>query len=169
MTPAPHLSERMPAVALGEARWSGAEREHLAGCAECAAEWEVVRIGSALGRGLEGEFDVDRAVTGVTTRLASEPARVLRMPRRRWLALAAAAAVLAVAVLRTPSGPLPLVEPGTAAPVQALLPELDGLGEDELEQVLLVLPAVNRVGPTVPGLGDLSEDELETVLETLEG
>ncbi len=42
------LSDKMPSVVRGELSWTDAEAHHLADCADCRAEWEVVSAGAAL-------------------------------------------------------------------------------------------------------------------------
>ena len=49
MTVCEQLSDRMPAVAHGQAGWSAEEQAHLAGCADCRAEWDLVSAASRLG------------------------------------------------------------------------------------------------------------------------
>ena len=46
-----HLSNRMPSVVLGRSAWTEEESSHLAGCASCQQEWNVVSLSSGLGRG----------------------------------------------------------------------------------------------------------------------
>ncbi|HEY0351736.1 MAG TPA: hypothetical protein VGC48_06410, partial [Gemmatimonadales bacterium] len=95
MTPCTSLSDRMPEVALGRSRWSEEEARHLAGCADCRAEWAVVRAGQALGASLPA---TDPAVTAarLRERLAAERRRT--RTRIVWTTGLAAAAALALAV-----------------------------------------------------------------------
>ncbi len=89
------LSDRMPDVAHGRSDWSEAEAAHLAGCAECRAEWQLVTTASRLGDGLPSPAEPSVALTLVLHRLVRE--RDLTCRRMRlWSAagLAAAAAVL---------------------------------------------------------------------------
>ena len=49
MTSCTQLSDRMPEVALGLARWTADDERHLAGCADCRSEWAIVSTASRLG------------------------------------------------------------------------------------------------------------------------
>ncbi len=160
-----HLTDRMPEVANRRARWSSAEERHLAVCADCRREWQVVTaIGSR-----EAAVNVDRVVAGVLAGLRETP-RVVPL-RRRWrpMALAAAAAaVLAVGLWSTGS-----VDPAVPATAEAptWFPELDALLESELEVVLASIEPTPEYTPIgdVPRLGDLTDDELEQLLDDVEG
>jgi hypothetical protein len=144
----------MPAVAAGDGRWSDEEQRHLAGCAECTMEYELVRSAHALGETAGAKLDASRIGRRVTERLAAAhvtagPADVAaplggRRWRRRWpaAAAAAAAALLASAALLT-GGPS---TPGGSsaargAGVHIELAELETLDEAELETVLRELDA----------------------------
>jgi hypothetical protein len=178
-----HLTDRMPEVANRRARWSSAEERHLAACADCRREWQVVTaIATA-----EPAVDVDRVVTGVLAGLRETPRvlplrdaprvlplrdapRVLPL-RRRWrpMALAAAAAaVLAVGLWGTRSDDAAVPAVAEAA---TWFPELDALLESELEVVLASLEPTPEYMPIgdVPRLGDLTDDELEQLLDDVEG
>ena len=77
MTVCTYLSDRMPDVALGRARWTVEDERHLAACADCDAEWAIVSV--ARGR-----------VPGATTAGAqSHPAAAAR-PHGKSSASAAA-------------------------------------------------------------------------------
>ena len=52
MTTCTQLSDRMPDVAHGTSRWTETEEHHLAACADCRAEWELVTAASRLGAAL---------------------------------------------------------------------------------------------------------------------
>jgi hypothetical protein len=169
-----HLTDRMPEVANQRARWSSTEERHLAACADCRREWQVVTaIATA-----EPAVNVDRVVTGVLAGLRETPrvlplrdtARVLPLSRRwRPMALAAAAAaVLAVGLwgTRSDEAAVPAV-----AEAPTLFPELDALLESELEVVLASIEPTPEYTPIgdVPRLGDLTDDELEQLLDDVEG
>lgn len=163
-----HRSARMPAVARGAASWSAEDLDHLAGCADCAAEWLVIQHTLRLGSGIGDDVDWEAVAAGVNRRLRAEPPvrRISRAPIR-WIALAAAAIALAVVYgVRTGSqdgSPAPRIE-------QALLPELEALELDELRAVLEVLPPTGALPAGGPaGLDDLTDDELESVIRSLEG
>jgi hypothetical protein len=49
MTQCTQLSDRMPAVAQGAARWSAVEEAHLTRCKDCLGEWTLVRRTAELG------------------------------------------------------------------------------------------------------------------------
>lgn len=165
MTICEELSERMPAVARGEAHWDATALAHLAVCRECAAEWRVVSAVAALGRAAPA-IDPEAVGRLVLRRLAASGGR--RRRARRWLGavtgLAAAAAI--VLMLWSPTRRV-VSEP--EAPV--FLPELDSLTAVQLESVL---GSVDRPLGTVrtldaPGLSGLSDDQLADVLQSMEG
>ena len=159
------LSDRMPAVAAGGDDWSAADLSHLEGCADCAAEWALVRTGAALGRDAAPGLAPDLVASAVLGRLRAE--RTARSRSRRhasWAALLAAAAIaLTVWTGRPARQPSP---PGAAIQSAALVPELDSLDAAELKDVLdsFDAPLSERVVPVSPTLGDLSDQELERVL-----
>jgi hypothetical protein len=169
MTICEQLSERMPAVALGQAAWSDAERAHLAACEECLAEWGLVAEASRLGLDVAAGIDAHHVTERVLGRLRAEGGRV-RVRRVGWmLGGLAAAAALVLAVW--PARPRPgAMAPGVAAEMP--LPELDSLGTPELQAVLDSLDT--PLGTTVQGvdtgdLDDLDAHELQHVLDGLEG
>src|SRR6185437_16329344 len=57
MTTCTRLSDRMPDVAHGTSRWTELEERHLAECADCRAEWELVTAASRLGATLQPPAD----------------------------------------------------------------------------------------------------------------
>lgn len=167
MSPCEELTDRMPLVAHGRASWSPEEVAHLAHCADCAAEWTVVRAARGLGSVAAARVNPARVSAAVLARLAGE------RRRRRWLrggglvGLAAAAA-LTIIVVRGPDRGPELAAAGLYVP----LAELEALDEGELEQVLETLdaPLTEAGSPAAPaGLGDLDDDQLERVLRSLEG
>jgi predicted anti-sigma-YlaC factor YlaD len=158
-------SDRMPAVASGRSEWSAAEREHLAGCRHCAAEWKLVSATAALGRSVAVDPGVIAPRLLERVRAAEHQER-----RRRWLrrsaqvvGLAAAALVL-IMVPRRGNGPVrqvPVTAASKAADLQ--LAELDGAAPAELQAVLAEfdepeVPASALDGPDVEGL-DVSQVE----------
>jgi len=161
-----HLTDRMPAVAQGREVWTAGEEHHLRGCPACAAAWQVVRLGAALGTEVGAAVDPERVLAGVTRRLREPLHRPRRMPRWGWFVPIAAAAGLMLVLLSSPRGTVPPM--GNEA---ALLPELVGLEVEELESVFEVLPEVAGAveGVPVPGLGDLEADQLESLISSLEG
>ena len=91
------LCERMAEVAHGQSGWTLEESAHLASCAECAAEWDLVAAGHRLGRDLEGRLDTAAIANRVVDRLAAAR-RVDRWRRTGLLVGLAAAAALVIAV-----------------------------------------------------------------------
>ena len=194
MTPCTALSDRMPGVALGRSEWTDEEAHHLVGCADCRAEWAVVRVAQRLGASLP--VPVDPAVTAARAlgRLAGERART-RTRARVWMAGGlTAAAVLGLAVWTrgggsraTVPGPPPVttpvvVEPGPGgtptvaarpaprAAVELPLPELDSLPAEALDSMLRVLDEpLARADPDGVPLGDAGDQELARALAGLEG
>jgi hypothetical protein len=172
MTVCEQLSDRMPAVAHGQAVWSAEEQAHLAGCADCRAEWDLVFTASRLGLDVAEGIDAHHVTERVLGRLRAERGR--RGRRIGWVVggLAAAAAVV-IAVW--PGRPGRHVPPPLAAPVAAAalpLPELDSLGTPELQAILDSLDG--SLGTTVQGVdtGDLDgldAQELQHVLDGMEG
>jgi anti-sigma factor RsiW len=169
MTICEQLSERMPAVALGQAAWSDAERAHLAACAECGAEWALVsgtsRLGLDIAAGLDGHHITERVLGRL--RIEGARARVRRVGLMLGGLAAAAALTLVVWPARRHTGS---VGPGVA--VEMPLPELDSLGTPELQAVLdsLDTPLGTMVqGVDTGDLDDLNAPELQHVLDGLEG
>jgi hypothetical protein len=172
MTTCEQLSDRMPAVARGEETWSAEDELHLAGCADCRLEWELVSAASGLGRDVAAELDAHHVTERVLGRLRAE-----RRNRRRRIGQVIAGLVAAAAValvvwtgprfsgqLRTPRAGVDVAE----VPV----PVLDSLGTPELEAVLQSLDT--PIGTSVEatdsaGLDDLDTPELERVLDRLQG
>lgn len=165
------LSDRMPAVAQGQAEWTPEELGHLNGCESCRREWELVRITCRLGDGLLRAFDPDAATVALLQRLGH---RTEAPHRRRAWSVAGLAAAAAIAALLWPAQPPtpPRVQPGAVvAGLQIPLPELDGLQPAELDSVLQSMdePAAGGAQLEGPDLGDLDSEELETVLDFWEG
>jgi hypothetical protein len=172
MTDCERLSDRMPQVAMQRAAWTAEEAAHLAGCAECRDEWELVQAAGRLG-GRAPAVDAAAIAAGVQRRLAADRAAGRR---GRWIwglgSAAAAAAALAFAVT---SGGAPRRE---APPVVAIetdplvpLPELDGLETAQLDTLLQAIdtPPAARSGAESTTLGDEVDAELEQILATWEG
>lgn len=163
MNPVSHLSERMPLVASGAARWSPADAQHLDNCDECRAEWTLVQAAARLGRDVELSLDMPAVEAGVLVGLRAAPARPRRVRPAFWLIPVGIAALLAIAVLRQPS-----TAPVSMEASASLLPELETLTSTQLEAVMTMLPAAELpAGPD--GFEDLSESEVSSVLKDLEG
>ena len=162
------LSDRMPLVAAGADVWTMAELAHLEACADCGAEWSLVRAGESLGRDSGYSPDPDRVASAVLGRLKAE--RMARGRSRRavsWAAVLAAAAIGLTIWTGRPDRARGAVTPReTAVESAALVPELDSLDVVELKDVLdsFDAPLSERVMPVSPTLGDLSDQELERVL-----
>lgn len=132
-------------------------------------ETEMERLAAGLGERAARTLDPERIAERVIARL-NEP-RVIafrRAPLVRWLGGLAAAAMVVVAVglaLR----PATRVS-GQSASRSTVLQELDGLGVDQLEQLLQAMPATSSVVPqeSVP-LRELDTLSLKRLLRTLEG
>lgn len=168
------MSDRMPAVARGEVRWSPDELAHLAGCTDCRSEWEVVAAAARLGRDRRLDVDLDAMAARVLHRVRHES---LVAPRRRVGAWSAVGLAVAAALVFLLLGPAPPDGPAIPAPadvaveLEVPLPELERLGVDELQAVLETMDEPLGGGSTLgaPGLGDLGADELEELLESWEG
>ena len=163
------LSDRIPDVAAGRDSWSPADQRHLAECADCAAEWQLVRAAGALGQQLGYAPDAAALSGVVLSRVAAfrDGASVRR--RRSWVAAAmAAAAAIALVVWggRTDTRPAPAAPPAATVQSAALVPELDSLDAGELRDVLDAFdaPLSERMIFGPPTIGDLSDQELERVL-----
>lgn len=172
MTICEQLSDRMPAVAHGQAGWSAEEQAHLAGCADCRAEWDLVSAASRLGLDVAAGLDAYHVSQRVIGRLKAERGR--RGRQIGW-AVGGLAAAAAVAIAVWPGRPGRHVSPSVAVPVAAAalpLPELDSLRTPELQAVLDSLDG--SLGSTVQGvdtgdLDDLDAHELQHVLDGMEG
>ncbi len=158
------LSDRMPAVARGAGRWAPDDEAHLASCAACAAEWDVVRAGARLGRAVERSLDPGAIAAGVQAGLRDAPRRGARVPLR-WVVPLAAAAALFLAVWAGRGGT------GGDAPAAEvyLLPELEALSSTELESVLELIAPAGADGADLRGFEDLTEEELRALLQELGG
>jgi hypothetical protein len=166
------LSDRMPEVALHGGDWSADEASHLAGCAECRAEWALALAARDLDARAPTITDPTSVATTVLRRLAADRAVAARA-RRAWsFAGLAAAAAIVVAVLagRDPAPPGDVrvaAEAGTLVP----LPELEGLETAELDTLLQSLDRPVAGGSTLDAstLGEYEDGELEQVFATWEG
>jgi negative regulator of sigma E activity len=171
MTVCERLSDRMPQVALHRAAWSAEEAAHLAGCADCRAEWDLVQAARRLEQGAPS-VDPAAIAASVQRRLAAE--RVARRTRWIWAAVGSAAAAAAVAfVVVAEREDRPTVAPRAVAEAEPLvpLPELEGLETAQLDTLLDALDEPFAGTSTLESstLGDGAEDELERILATWEG
>ena len=161
------LQDRMPAVARGSTTWGAADQAHLASCAECRAEWNVIRAAVGVGVGIEREFAAAAAAQVVTARLRRERP-LSRRPLLRSLVGLAAAAAIAFVFFRPTAAPVPATP---AAAEARMIPELDSLNIDEL--TLLADAVARPLSETPlgedPALTDLDSTQLTRVLRSLEG
>lgn len=164
-----HLTDRIPDVAAGRDGWTAAEAAHLARCAECAAEWEIVV--RYAGRVPGDVSSAEGVADAVLQRLRKSPVTELTPRRRRWarpVALLAAASVV-IALLVQVSPPRDDAAVATSGE-PTMLPELDGLGDGELEVLLVaLLPPDDAPVIELPRLGDLTDEELALLLEEVGG
>jgi hypothetical protein len=179
MTTCTQLSDRMPDVAHGTSRWTETEEHHLAACADCRAEWELVTTASRLGAALRSPADPALVSTVLLERLARERQRT-RLRARLWTVagLAAAAAVMLAVWTRARTGaragdtaPRVATVPVAPARVELPLPELDDLPAEALDSMLQALdePGARADAYELPALTDPGDRELERVLTGLEG
>ena len=165
------LSDRMPEVAMQRAAWTAEESAHLASCADCRGEWELVLAAKRL-EARAPAVDAAGIAAAVQRRLATE--RATRR-RGRWIWAAGSAAAAAAIAFALTSGGGPRREPAAAVAIEieplVPLPELDGL---ETAQLDTLLRAINTAPAGTSGsesttLGDEVDAELEQILATWEG
>jgi hypothetical protein len=167
------LSERMPDVALHRAEWTPDEAAHLAGCADCRAEWELVLAARALDEGAPTIADPSALHAALQRRLAEDRAQRIRA-RRAWsfaAAAAAAAAILAAVVTQRDAGLATGARTVAEAEPLVPLPELEGLGTAQLDTLLQSLdrPSAGTSTLDASTLGEYEDGELEQVFATWEG
>lgn len=164
-------SDRMVAVARGDAAWSDDDRLHLDRCPDCATEWRLVQTASRLGRRVDLSLDPDRIGARVLAGLKQPAPPVRILPLRRWTRLAlplAAAAAIALVVWPGDRGGGDESPAATIVGAE-LLPEMQSLDADQLEAVLEMLPVTASATPDIRALEDLTEDEWSNLLRTLGG
>lgn len=169
------LSDRMPDVALHRSEWTPEEAAHLAGCAECLAEWELVLAARALGEreGAPTVSDSSAVSAALLRRLAEDRAGRARA-RRAWsfAGAAAAAAAILVAVM-TGRDAATVAAPPVVAEAEALvpLPELEGLETAQLDTLLQSIdrPFAGTSTLDASTLGEHEDGELEQVFAAWEG
>ncbi|NOT07278.1 MAG: hypothetical protein HOP28_03645 [Gemmatimonadales bacterium] len=157
-------ADRLVELAANGVLPTAAEDGHLAACADCRLERQL--LSSARRLGTDAVLALDPAVVAarVRERLAGAPAPVAAWHRpKRWLTMLAAAAVLLFVVR------LSLPE-RHAVPAATVLNELDGLSSEELEVVLATIPATALSVPRIDEmpLSELTADDLERVLRSME-
>ncbi len=165
------LSDRMPEVAVHRAEWTPEEVAHLAGCADCLAEWRLVRAAHDLDASAPTVSDAAELATTLRQRLAED--RALRARARRgWAfagAAAAAAAILTAVLTGRDAGPAPGAR--TVAEALVPLPELEELGTAQLDTLLQSLdqPVAGTSTLDASTLGEYEDGELEQVFAIWEG
>jgi hypothetical protein len=159
------LSDRMPEVALGRVGWSAEEARHLDGCADCRAEWDLIRLAGRVGTAAPRMAAHPALAAGVLQRLREAPVPSASGRARRWAVGLAAAAGVALAVWVGASR-----EPAAPAGGAAVAQVSDTLEAVEVDSLLEGdAPIAGWSMLESPGLGDLDEGELERVLSTWEG
>ena len=177
MTTCTQLSDRMPDVAHGTSRWTEMEEHHLAACADCRAEWELVTAASRLGSALPSPADPALLARLLLERLARERQRT-RLRARLWTA--AGLAAVAAGILAVWTGARTGPRPGDTAPRVATAPvapaRLEGPGApaDSAAPVtrapaLATAPAgTARVELPLPELDGLPAEALDSMLQALD-
>ncbi|HEX6615261.1 MAG TPA: hypothetical protein VF046_03075 [Gemmatimonadales bacterium] len=194
MTPCMLLSDRIPEVAAGRSRWTADDERHLAGCADCRAEWDLLRAAARLADSYRAP-DPSATAAAVTQHLRT--ARSSHRGRRTvWVTAVLAAAVVAFVVwsglgrdnpVRPVSPPAIAVAPpptaaaptpadhAPAAPSGATdgfpIPELDSLSTEALDSMLRVLdePLARAAAWELPDVGDPGDQLLEQAITGREG
>ena len=174
MTPCTQLSDRMPEVALGRARWTPDDERHLAGCDDCRAEWALVSAASRLGARLPA-LDAERVTAAALERIRGERARArVRTQRIAVLGGLAAAAMVALAVwanrggrAAVPGGSgLPAPAPIGASPSESVpnapvpSPSTPSMAQGPASAATVDLP--------MPELDSLPAEALDSILRTLD-
>jgi hypothetical protein len=159
----------MPVVALGRSTWTAEESSHLAECASCRQEWDVIRISSRLGRGIGAGLDGMATSRAVLQRLQRHKETVRLRKSWGFAALSGAAAAAAIVwVSRTETVRISSPPPAAVASLRIQLPELDNLLPAELNAVLQTIDEP-YVGGSDDGTMSESDEELESGFETWEG
>jgi hypothetical protein len=191
MTTCTELSDRMPDVAHGRSRWTEAEEHHLAGCADCRAEWELVMAALRLGETpLAAPGDPALLTVLLLERLGRER-ELLQRRLRIWTAagIAAAAAVIiafwtGLASLAPPGSGAGGVTPRVAsvpAPIQPDRPAssgdsgLPGTGPQARPEApepadtpaLATAPTGRLAELPLPEIDDLPPEALDSMLQVL--
>lgn len=131
-------------------------------------ENELEQLAARLGDRAAKTLDAEKIAERVIARL-EEPEIVAfrRTPIIRWTFGLAAAAIVIVA-LGLALKPGPRANPGEVQ--SSVLQELDGLGVDQLEQLLQTMPATSStLQPELVPLQELDTLSLKRLLRTLEG
>lgn len=164
--------ERMTeSVGAGRA-WTTAESAHLAGCADCRLELEMLAAARRLGASQLAGFSPMRVAASVRRRLDAETRETPTRAGRRWIGWVAglAAAAVIVFALYTGRTKAPDLQSGAVPLLANVLPELDGLSAPELEEVLQSIPPASGSLEHVDKspLTELDANALERMLRTME-
>ena len=167
------LSDRMPDVVLHRSEWTPEEAAHLAGCAECLAEWELVLAARALGEGAPTAPDSSAVSAALLRSLAEDRAGRARARRAWWFAGAAAAAAAILVAVMTGRDAATVAAPQVVAEAEVLvpLPELEGLETAQLDTLLQSIdrPVAGTSTLDASTLGEHEDGELEQVFAAWEG
>jgi hypothetical protein len=166
------LSERMPEVARHHSTWTPDEAVHLAECAECRGEWELMLVARRLEAHAPTTADPSALAATLRRRLA-EDRITQRRARQAWsfAGAAAVAAAILVAVMADrrvePAAPRPIAGADALVP----LPELEGLGAAQLDTLLRSIdrPSTEASSLDASTLGEHEDGELEQLFATWEG
>ena len=173
MSPCTHLSDRMPEIALGQARWTPDDERHLAGCEDCRAEWAIVTAASRLGGKLPA-IDAERVAADALERIRHERAHArVRTSRIAALAGLAAAAAVALAVwanrgdrVTQPGGSgVPAPAPIAASPSESV-PDLATQSNPALS--VAHGPTTATIDLPMPELDSLPAEALDSILRVLD-
>lgn len=161
------MSDRMPEVAHGIARWDAVDEAHLASCDGCMREWRLVQSGTALGADVR--LDLSRIVRSLLARSRRD-----RIMRTAWRAAAGGGVALAASIaliLSLPHQHVPAGAPSDTLASAVVIPELQRLDQTQLEAVLRsVKTPASDASPTVTAhLEDLTDAELQQLLQSEEG
>jgi hypothetical protein len=179
MTPGAHLSDRMPEVALGRARWTPEDERHLAGCEDCRAEWALIITAGRLGARLP-RIDAERVAARALERIRHERAHPrVRASRSAALAGLAAAAVVALAVWGNRGGPStrpggagrPAPAPMAASPSESVAasPSESLAAQPNPEPSVAQGPAAApSIDLPMPELDSLPAEALDSILRALD-
>ena len=163
--------ERLTESAGAGRPWSEPEAAHLAGCADCRLELEMLAAARRLGASQLAGFDPARVSAAVRRRLDFEGREAPTRAGRRWMGwltgLAAAAVIVFAVYTGMPKSPN---RETRVVPLVSVLPELDGLNAPELEEVLQSIPLASEALEHVDmaPLTDLDASALERMLRSME-
>ena len=177
------LSDRMPDVALGRSAWTETEQRHLAGCADCRAEWELVTAASRLGATIPAT-DPALVSTLLLARLTREHEQT-RVRIRLWSAAGLAAAAAVILALWTGGrlgglagdgrrSPTPRVATAPVMPTSSTDPAASGdsirtaagVPDTTVRPMLATTPAGGQPAELpLPELDDLPAEALDSILQ----